>query len=68
MANKVCSKKEKCVHGNIPQSYENFHRDITRYDQHKSECKDCLQDRRDKRKNRQKELYNDQFDFFIGSK
>lgn len=66
MAKKICSLKETCVHGNVPQDYDNFYKNRNRYDQHQSECKDCLKRRRDQNNKKNSGNYFERFDMFIG--
>ena len=66
MANKYCTKKENCVHGNVLQDYKNFYRDTTARDGHEGECKDCMAQRRKERREKNKTMFDDQFALFIG--
>jgi hypothetical protein len=55
MANKICSRKEKCVNGNVPQDYSNFNRWPVSNDGHKQQCKHCEKAARDKKKQKSSE-------------
>ena len=66
MANKVCSRREKCPHGAVPQDYSNFAKDPTAKDFHQSQCKDCDKVMRAKVREREKEIADGKFSMFIG--
>jgi hypothetical protein len=66
MAKKICSCKEKCVNGNVPQDYSNFPRWINSSDGHKGQCKDCTNQKRRDRVKKDGDPYLNQFKYFIG--
>jgi len=66
MANKICSRKEKCVHGNRAQPYSNFYRDNVSKDSHKGQCIDCTTALRKAKNKKYNDIYAGRFDMFIG--
>jgi hypothetical protein len=66
MASKHCTRKEKCVNGNVLQPYSNFYKRTGLCDGYAGECKDCMAQRRKLRKEKEGGMFNDKFKLFIG--
>ena len=61
MATKICSRREKCVHGNVRQDYSNFAKDVTKVDFHKATCNDCIRVTLKKTKDKNKDVFRNIF-------
>ena len=66
MAQKYCSRGEKCCKGKVLQDYSEFYRDVTAHDHHKGECKSCMAERRKEKLEKAKDIYSGRFKLFIG--